>query len=463
MGKTFRAYNLDQRLLLPPDMRQWLPEGHLALFLVDVVSELDLSEILKVYEEGDGRGQPPYHPVMMATLLLYAYCSGKPSSRRIERATYEEVPYRVVAGDQHPDHDSIAAFRQRHLQALARLFVQVLQLCEAAGLVKLGHVALDGTKIKANASKHKAMSYGRMCAKEKELEAEVARLLEEAAQVDAAEDAEYGKGRRGDELPQELARRESRLRKIREAKAALEAAARLEAERAAEQAREKLAERARREAETGKKTPGRTPRVPDPEQARPEPKAQRNFTDPESRIMKDGASKSFEQAYNAQAVVDGTAQIIVAAAITQEANDKQQLRPMLEKVKQNCGRLPAKASADAGYFNTEHLTDDMLSPVDLYEPPERQKHGSVPQEAPSTGDASVAEQMRQKLKSVAGQAVYKLRKAIVEPVFGQTKDGRGFRRFSFRGQTKVSAEWELITLTHNLLKLWRAQSRPLAA
>jgi transposase len=463
MGKTFRAYNLDQRLLLPPDMRQWLPEGHLALFLVDVVSELDLSEILKVYEEGDGRGQPPYHPVMMATLLLYAYCSGKPSSRRIERATYEEVPYRVVAGDQHPDHDSIAAFRQRHLQALARLFVQVLQLCEAAGLVKLGHVALDGTKIKANASKHKAMSYGRMCAKEKELEAEVARLLEEAAQVDAAEDAEYGKGRRGDELPQELARRESRLRKIREAKAALEAAARLEAERAAEQAREKLAERARREAETGKKTPGRTPRVPDPEQARPEPKAQRNFTDPESRIMKDGASKSFEQAYNAQAVVDGTAQIIVAAAITQEANDKQQLRPMLEKVKQNCGRLPAKASADAGYFNTEHLTDDMLSPVDLYVPPERQKHGSVPQEAPSTGDASVAEQMRQKLKSVAGQAVYKLRKAIVEPVFGQTKDGRGFRRFSFRGQTKVSAEWELITLTHNLLKLWRAQSRPLAA
>ena len=466
MGKTFRAYNLDQRLLLPPDMRQWLPEGHLALFLVDVVSQLDLSEILQAYEDGDGRGQPPYHPVMMVTLLLYAYCTGKPSSRRIERATHEEVPYRVVAGDQHPDHDSIAAFRQRHLRALARLFVQVLQLCEAAGLVKLGHVALDGSKVKANASKHKAMSYERMCAKAKELEAEVARLLEQAQQVDAAEDAEYGKGRRGDELPAELARRETRLRKIREAKAALEAAARAQAEQAAEQARAKLAERARREAETGKKPGGRPPQVPDPEQAQPAPTAQRNFTDPESRIMKDGATKGFEQAYNAQAVVDSTAQIIVAAAVTQEANDKQQLQPMLEKVKENCGRLPEKASADAGYFNTEHLTDKTLSLVDLYVPPDRQKHGSAPETTAATAaaaDASVVDQMRHKLKTAEGRAVYKWRKAIVEPVFGQTKEARGFRRFSFRGLTKVAAEWDLIALTHNLLKLWRTQRCPLAA
>ncbi len=465
MGKTFRTYNLDQRLLLPPDMRQWLPEGHLALFVLDVVNQLDLSEILEVYESGDGRGQPPYHPVMMVTLLLYAYCTGKPSSRRIERATYEEVPYRVLAGDQHPDHDSIAAFRQRHLRALARLFVQVLQLCAAAGLVKLGHVALDGTKIKANASKHKAMSYERMCAKELELEAEVARLLEQAQEVDAAEDAEYGKGRRGDELPPELARRETRLRKIREAKAALEAAARTKAQQAAEQARAKLAERARHEAETGKKVRGRPPQVPDPEKGQPESTAQRNFTDPESRIMKDGATKGFEQAYNAQAAVDSTAQIIVAAAVTQEANDKQQLQPMLEKVKENCGRLPEKASADAGYFNTEHLTDETLSTVDLYVPPDRQKHGAAlePIGAATTADASVVDQMRQKLKTAAGQAVYKWRKAIVEPVFGQTKDARGFRRFSFRGLTKVAAEWDLITLTHNLLKLWRAQPRPLAA
>lgn len=465
MGKTFRTYNLDQRLLLPPDMREWLPEGHLALFLLDVVTQLDLSEITDVYEQGDGRGQPPYHPVMMVTLLLYAYCTGKPSSRRIERATYEDVAYRVLAGDQHPDHDSIAAFRQRHLQALARLFVQVLQLCAAAGLVKLGHVALDGTKIKANASKHKAMSYERMGAKEKELEAEVARLLEQAQQVDAAEDAEYGKGRRGDELPAELARRASRLGKIRAAKAALEAAARAQAEQAAEQAREKLAERARREAETGKKVGGRPPQVPDPETVQPEPTAQRNFTDPESRIMKDGATKGFEQAYNAQAVVDSTAQIIVAAAVTQDANDKQQLQPMLEKVKENCGRLPEKASADAGYFNTEHLTDETLRTVDLYVPPDRQKHGAAPEPigAAPAAAASVADQMRQKLKTAAGQAVYKWRKAIVEPVFGQTKEARGFRRFSFRGLTKVAAEWDLIALTHNLLKLWRAQPCPLAA
>lgn len=455
MGKTFRAYNLDQQLLLPPDMRQWLPEGHLALFLLDVVQQLDLSEILEVYESGDGRGQPPYHPVMMVTLLLYAYCTGKPSSRRIERATYEDVAYRVLAADQHPDHDSIAAFRQRHLPALARLFVQVLQLCEAAGLLKLGHVALDGTKIKANASKHKAMSYERMCAREKELEAEVARLLEQAQQVDAAEEAEYGKGRRGDELPAELARRETRLEKIRQAKAALEAAARAQAE----QARQKLAEGAQRQAESGKKMGGRPGKLADPEQAQPAPAAQRNFTDPESRIMKDGATKGFEQAYNAQAAVDSTAQIIVAAAVTQEANDKQQLKPMLEKVQENCGRLPEKVSADAGYFNTAQLTDTKLREVDLYVPPDRQKHGAAlqPPARPSAADASVAEQMRHKLRTPGGQAVYQGRKAIVEPVFGQIKEVRGFRRFSFRGLKKVVAEWELIALTHNLLKLWRVQ------
>jgi hypothetical protein len=296
------------------------------------------------------------------------------------------------------------------------------------------------------------------------LEAEVARLLEQAQRVDAAEDAEYGKGRRGDELPAELARRETRLRKIREAKAALEAAARAQAEQAAERARAKLAERARGEAETGKKTGGRPPQVPDPERAQPAPTAQRNFTDPESRIMKDGATKGFEQAYNAQAAVDGTAQIIVAAAVTQDANDLRQLQPMLEKVKENCGRLPEKASADAGYCNTAHLTDQTLRGVDLYVPPDRQTHGGAPQATATTpeAEASVVEQMRQKLKTPAGKAVYRWRKAIVEPVFGQTKQARGFRRFSFRGLAKVAAEWDLIALTHNLLKLWRAQPSALA-
>ncbi|MFN8627549.1 MAG: transposase [Candidatus Binatia bacterium] len=309
------------------------------------------------------------------------------------------------------------------------------------------------------------MSYARMGAKEQELEEEVARLLEQAQQVDAAEDAEYGKGRRGDELPAELAWRESRLRKIREAKAALEAAARAQAEQAAEQARTKLAERARHEAQTGKQMGGRPPQVPDPAHAQPAPTAQHNFTDPDSRIMKDGATKGFEQAYNAQAAVDSTAQIIVAAAVTQAANDKQQLQPLLEKVKENWGRRPEKASADAGYFNSEHLTDEALRRVDLDVPPDRQTHGAAPQTlaAPPAADASVVDQMRQKLKTAAGQAVYKWRKAIVEPVFGQSKEARGFRRFSLRGLPKVAAEWDLITLTHNLLKLWRAQLRPLAA
>lgn len=288
MTKLFRPYSLDQHLLLPPDLRDWLPEGHLALFVSDVVDELDRSAIVSVYERGDGRGQPPYHPALMVKLLLYAYCTGRPSSRKIERATYDEVAYRVLAADQHPDHDSLAEFRRRHLEALAGLFVQVLRLCQAAGLVKLGHVALDGTKIKAHASKHKALSYGRMTVTEQPLEAEIRALLEQAAQVDTAEDAEYGRGPRGDELPAELARRESRLTKIRAAKTALEQAAKAAAEQAAEVARGK---RAAREERVGS-AKGGVPKVPDPAQAQPTTHAQYNFTDPDSRIRVDSATRA---------------------------------------------------------------------------------------------------------------------------------------------------------------------------
>lgn len=423
---------------------------------------LDLSAILRSYERGEGRGQPPYDPALMVKLLVYAYCTGKPSSRKIERATYEDVAYRVLAADQHPDHASIADFRQRHLAALAALFGQVLRLCQAAGLVKLGHVALDGTKVKANASKHKAMSYERMAGAEQKLEQEVQSLLEQAAGVDAAEEARYGKGQRGEELPAELARRESRLRKIREAKAALEHAAKEQAQQAAAAAQAKIAERQRREAETGQKAKGRAPVVPDPEQAKPDPKAQRNFTDPDSRIMKDGATKAFEQAYNAQIAVDGQAQIIIAAAVTQEANDKEQLVPMLKAVQTNVGQLPEKASADAGFFSEANVTDPNVAAVDLYVPPDRQPHGAPPEVVRGVPppEASVGEQMRHKLKTPAGQAVYKLRKAIVEPVFGQIKEVRGFRRFSFRGLVQVAAEWSVICLTHNLLKLFRAGACP---
>jgi len=461
--KTFKPYNPDQLFLLPPALRDWLPEGHLALFISDVVDEaLDLTPILAAYETGDGRGQPPYHPALMVKLLLYAYCTGKPSSRQIEQATYEEVPYRVLAADQHPDHDTLAAFRQQHLPALAALFTQGLDLCRRAGLVKLGHVALDGTKVLANASKHKAMSYGRMTEAEPRLQQEIAALLAEAQRVDAAEDAQYGKGRRGDELPAELARRESRLAKIRAAKAALEAEAQAHAVAAAAAAQAKLADRERRATETGRKPSGPPPTVPDPTQATPPPKAQRNFTDPESRIMKDGATKSFVQAYNAQAAVDGEAQVIVAAAVTQEANDKQQLVPMLRQVAGNCAEPPAVASADSGYFSEAAVTAEALVGIDLHVAPDRQPHGDASARPPRPDDGTVTGAMRAKLQSTAGHAVYALRKTIVEPVFGQIKAGRGFRPFSFRGLGKVQAEWQVICLTHNLLKLFRAGWTPQA-
>jgi transposase len=464
MSRIYLSYDPEQRLLLPPDLREWLPEGHLALFISDVVDELDLSAILRHYESGDGRGRPPYHPLMMVKLLVYGYCIGKVSSRKLEQATHEDVAFRVLACNQHPDHDSIANFRQLHLPELAGLFVQVLKMCERAGLVKLGHVAIDGSKMRAKASKHKAMSYERMCEKEQQLVAEVARLLKEAEETDAAEDGRYGKGVRGDELPAELARRESRLRKIREAKASLEAEAKEQAQAAAAAVEAKLAERKQREEETGKKTPGRAPQVVNVDEAKPKPKAQRNFTDPESRIMKDGATGSFEQSYNAQIAVDGQAQIIVAATLTQAANDKQQLVPVLAEVKTNLGRLPEKVTADAGYFSTAAVTSEVINTVDLYVTPDRSKPTEELAELPAASpppfelDQDVIARMREKLKTEHGRAVYKQRKMIVEPVFGQVKEVRGFRRFSFRGLQKNEAEWSLICLTHNLLKLFRGQS-----
>jgi transposase len=436
----------------------------LALFISDMVDELDLSAIVGSYESGDGRGRPPYHPLMMVKLLVYGYCIGKVSSRKLEQATHEDVAFRVLACNQHPDHDSLAEFRKRHLGELAGLFVQVLKLCERAGLVKLGHVAIDGSKLRANASKHKAMSYQRMCEKEQQLVAEVKRLLKEAEEVDAAEDKRYGKGVRGDELPAELARRESRLRKIREAKASLEAEAKEQAKAAAAAVEAKLAERKQREEETGKKTRGRAPQVVNVEEAKPEAKAQRNFTDPESRIMKDSATGSFEQSYNAQIAVDGQAQIIVAATLTQAANDKQQLVPVLAEVKTNVGRLPEKVTADSGYFSTAAVTSEALSSVDLYVTPDRSKQTEELAELPAASpppfelDQDVIARMREKLKTEIGRATYKQRKMIVEPVFGQVKEVRGFRRFSFRGLQKNEAEWSLICLTHNLLKLFRGKS-----
>ncbi len=464
MSKQFRSCNLNQPYLLPPSLDDWLPEGHLARFVAEVVETFDLSEIYATYEEGDGRGLAAYDPRMMVRLLIYGYCRGVASSRRIERATHEDVAFRYLSADQHPDHDTIAAFRQEHLGSLAQLFVQVLRLCQRAGLVKLGHVALDGTKIKANASKHKAMSYGRMEEAEKKLEDQVKALLAEAARVDAEEDGQYGKGKRGDELPKELARRESRIAKIREAKAALEQEAREEAKQKQAEVKARLQEREKQEQERGRKLGGRPPRAPDPEQAKPEPTAQRNFADSDSRIMKDGATKEFVQAYNAQAAVDSEAQVIVAAAVTQRTNDKIQLVPMLAQAEEMTGGQPQQVTADAGYFNEKQLSDAKLEGIDLFVAPDRQKHGEEKPWAtgPPPSDASVAERMRHKLRTAEGRAVYKLRKAVAEPVFGQIKEQRGFRRFLLRGLANVEGEWKMICATHNLLKLfrsgWRLQS-----
>jgi transposase len=451
ISSRFKSYCPDQILLLPPDMKQWLPEGDLAYFLMDVVGELDLSAIYNRYSSSRA-GQPPYNPRMMTSLLLYAYCMGMPSSRKIEAATFNQIPFRVITADQHPDHDTIADFRKMHLKALAGLFVGVLQLCQKAGLVKLGHISLDGTKVKANASKHKAMSYGRMNKTIQQLEVEVKQLLEEANAVDENEDARYGKGKRIEELPQDLRRRQDRIAKIKEAKQALEdqAKAQADAKRHAIQKKKEALEK------EGKSRQGKKPKAPSNE---PDPKAQRNFTDSESRIMKDGASKSFEQAYNCQVASDEQAQVIVGTNVTQETNDKQQAKPLIEDVKKNTGQTPNKASLDAGYYSDENVAYLESEKIDSYIAVGRQKHSDKTPPAPRgriPKDATTKDKMARKLRTQKGRATYSKRKQIVEPVFGQIKEARGFRRFSLRGLDNVASEWDLICLTHNLLKLFRS-------
>lgn len=464
MSAPFRPYEPDQTLLFPPNLRDWLPTEHLAYFVLDVVGSLDLSQIYAYYDvkavrddEGEvvgeepktGRGRPAYHPQMMTGLLVYAYVTGTPSSRQIERKCVEDVAYRVVSGDQKPDHDTIATFRQVHLKALGKLFVQVLRLCQEAGLVKLGHVALDGTKVKANASKHKAMSYGRMAKREGELKEEIEELLRRAEETDETEDARYGKGKRGDELPEELARRESRLRKIQEAKAALEAQAKAEAERIR---REDEEERQRRDRDGDPPKGGRRPNPPEV----PREKAQRNFTDPESRIMKN-SDKAFIQGYNAQAAVDHQNQVIVAADVSQMAPDAPHLAPMVEQVEANTGSTPKQFSADAGYFSEENVRSLESRSIEALVAAERKKHGdrtAAPRGRIAKG-ATLKERMIRKLQTQAGRAAYALRKVTVEPVFGQIRT-RGLERFWLRGLEKVKAEWALWCTGHNLLKLFRS-------
>ena len=430
MSKTFRPYDPDQQLLLPVALQEWLPPDHLAYFISDIVDQLDISEIIGRY--GEERGGPPYHPKMMVKVLLYGYCTGVASSRRIAQRLHEDIAFRVLAANNTLDFRTVSDFRKDHLPALAGLFLQVLVLCQRAGLVKLGHVALDGTKVRANASKHKAMSYKRMKEKAAQLESEVAELLRLAQEADEEEDQKYGWDKRGDELAEELSFREGRLRKIREARAALEA----EAREAAEQAESK-----------GRKHPG----VPDD-------KAQRNFTDAESRIMPSPGGRDFQQAYNCQAVVDGAHQVIVAAQATNQASDKQQAVAMMEQAIGNIGAVPKEVSADAGYYSAKAVDALQALGVDPLIAPEQTRHGQAPPPAPRgriPKALSARDRMRRKLRTKRDRQSYALRKETVEPVFGQIKQGRGFRQFLLRGLEKVNREWLLICTGHNLLKLLR--------
>jgi transposase len=438
MSKTFRAWSLDQALLLPPSVHDFVPAGHLSRFVVALVTEeLDLSAILASYR-GE-KGQPPYHPAMMVALLLYAYAVGIYSSRRIAKACVERVDFMAIVALDAPDFRTISEFRRRHLAALSALFVQVLELCERAGLVKLGHVALDGTKIKANASKHKAMSYERMSKRAAELQAQVDGWLEAAEAADAAEDTAFGADKRGDEMPDWVANKQARLAKIREAKADLEAEVKAKA----------AAEQAARENHDDKPRRGREAAPP---AAVPEPKAQRNFTDPESRILK--TRDGYIQGYNAQAAVDAHAQIIVAQTLSNNGSDQAQFAPLLDSIKANLKRNPDEASADAGYCSAANLRTLSRRRIRGYIATGRQKHGSksATTKRPATPGSLLA-RMTTRLRRAGHRSRYRLRKQVVEPVFGQIKQARGFRQFLLRGIEKVKAEWAMICTAHNLRKL----------
>ena len=486
--KTYRPYSPEQSFLLPPSPREWLPEGHLAYYVLDLVEELDLGEIERQLQSKDARGERPYSPRMMTALLLYGYAIGEFSSRKIERATFDDVAFRVLAAGEHPHFTTINEFRARHRAAFANFFHQVLEVCMSAGLVKLGHVAIDGTRMKANASKHKAMSYERMKKEEVRLKAEIEALIQRAEQVDAEEDALYGVGKQPEDLPAELQRREGRRAKIREALGALkrETATARAAEHAA------LADELRAKADAADTSPKKQgefstlaaqhdqaaaelddddppppavdsdlPRNTPPKKpsGEPKPKAQRNFTDPDSRIMfKDG---TYVQAYNAQIAVDEGHQIIVAAALSNQGTDAEYFEPMLRRVVDNCDRAPEKVTADAAYFSAANLRAAENLGCEPFLSVGGHRRDGLPDTsrlAPNIENEQRAE-MRELLTTEHGRAAYARRKATVEPVFGQIRGARRIQQMSFRGMLKNRCEWLLICATHNLLKLWRATSR----
>lgn len=450
MSKTYRDYTPDQLFLMPVSMREWLSEDHLVYFVSDTIDELDLSEIEGKYEKNLA-GYPPYHPRMMAKILFYAYCTGVFSSRKIARKLEEDVAFRILAAGNRPDFRTISDYRKIHLKALAGLFKQVLVLCKRAGMMRLGHVALDGTKVKANASKHKAMSYGRMKEESSRLETEIADLLRKADRADEEEDKRLGSGIRGDELPKELAFREGRLAKIRQAMAELEA----EAQAAKEKEENNPAQ--------GDEKPAKRGRPKKEPSGEPEDKAQKNFTDPESKIMLSG-DKSFIQGYNAQAAVDSEYQVIVAEMVTNQASDALHAEAMVTRIEENTGEVPDEMSLDAGYYSEDNVEKLEQKGIDVYMPPCRLKHREYREAKPEavTEDSTVRERMKAKVLTDEGRAKYSHRKETVEPVFGQIKRCMGFRQFSMRGRQACEGEWSLICTAHNLLKLARHGAKAMA-
>jgi transposase len=466
VNKRFRVCDFNQPFLLPPSLQDWLPEDHLARFVADIANELDLRAIYAEYERSDGRGLAAYHPLLLTRLLLYGYSIGETSSRAIEKATYDNVAFRYLAADQHPDHDTIASFRQQHLEALAGLFVDALRLCGKAGLIKLGNIAIDGTKILANASTRHSVSHQKLGEQEQYWKTTVERLLGEAQRKDEQEDERFGRGQRAESLPEELAHAQSRLERIRRAKAELEREAQQELEalgpgrkrgRPRKEEMAGLSEQERRQLKKQKKKLSRARKNAQ------QPSRQYNFVDPDSRVMKDNGRKCFVQGYNAQIAVDSHQQVIVAAEVTQQTTDREQLVPMVKSVRASNPLGEATVIADAGYWDTASLHHPALKGIRVAVSPDSQPQlpgAPLPPNAPNNEEAL---RMRQWLTTPAGRALYTLRKMTVEPVFGQIKEARGIRRFRLRGLRSVQCEWKLICATHNLLKLFRHGLNPLPA
>lgn len=445
MSGKFQPINRDTAYLLPPSLQDWLPEKHLARFVVDVVERLDLRELEVCY---GGGGKQPYHPAVLLALLFYGYATGVFSSRKLEQATYDSVAFRFITGDTHPDHDTIATFRKRFLTELEGLFVQLLVLSKVMGIFKLGNVSLDGTKVKANASKHKAMSWGYANRLEAQLRREVRELLRRAEQADADDELEI-------DIPDELARREDRLAAIEKAKAEIERRAqeRFEAEQA--EYEEKLKKRKEQEEKTGKKARGRAPKPP---QAGPRDKDQVNFTDEASRIMP--SAEGFVQAYNAQAAVDIDSHLIVENHLSQHPNDKQEIKPALERMNEMAGSLgtPEGLLADAGYFSEDNVQRCEAEEITPYISDSRERHNlpwnerfKPPPPCPEDADAVTA--MAHRLRTREGKAVYAKRKSTVETVFGIIKEVLGFRQFNLRGLDSAQGEWNLVCMAWNLKRI----------